>query len=344
MKLNTIDKLNPIYETLGLIYYVKNYDKLMKEAVETLNNRGINGELFIKNNLKVINKYVKEFKKHMVINYESEFLIYDEEEDRNIFFIILFSIVYVMKNYKSFDNISEDELRRCILQFYLEMADVNNMDLEIHSLNDIFYFIEKQDMSNKNKWMLMKLLNNPKKYINQILKLIEDNKFAYEESYKVVEKQLTKLIKQTETYVNSEKFDFIQNMSNNEGIFELVPTLVFGGSIFELKNIIFIGVLAENVFEELRKSAGSKGDLVLKLKAISDNSKLETISLLKMGPKYSLEIAESLKLTPATVSYHMSTLLENGLVSVEKKHGKVYYYINKDAMEKFLHDLSNALL
>ena len=38
-----------------------------------------------------------------------------------------------------------------------------------------------------------------------------------------------------------------------------------------------------------------------------------------------LEIAEELRLTPATASHHMGLLLSNQFVAVEKKDGKVYY-------------------
>ena len=54
---------------------------------------------------------------------------------------------------------------------------------------------------------------------------------------------------------------------------------------------------------------------------------------------YDLEIAEELKLSPPTVSHHMSVLLENGLVDVEKKEGKVYYTLSKERLREAVGEL-----
>lgn len=190
----------------------------------------------------------------------------------------------------------------------------------------------------------MKLLSESKRNITEIAKLIEDNRYAYEEAYKIVEKTAIKSIEKTKKYINSGQCEMLNNIFKNDNEFTITPTLAFGVSIFEMKNRFFIGILNELIFKEQVKVIGNKGDLVMKLKALSDNSKLNTISLLKEEPKYSLEIAESLKLSSATVSYHMTALLEIGFVSVEKKQGKVYYNLNKMAIQKFIDDLSNTLL
>jgi DNA-binding transcriptional ArsR family regulator len=80
------------------------------------------------------------------------------------------------------------------------------------------------------------------------------------------------------------------------------------------------------------------------LKALSDSSKLEIISSLKISPKYNLEIAQQLGLTPATMSHHMSVLLSCGFVGVEKMDGKVYYHLVEENMISMLEELKQALL
>lgn len=344
MELNILDKLNPTCEILGLIYGSKNYNKLMERSIEVLDESGINGQLFLKNNLKILDKYIKEFKKHMVFEEENDLFLYEEDDDLNLFFIMMAVIIKGEEERKSFDNISDDDARKLILDAYYEIADEYNRELQFNSLNDILNFVEKQEMNDKNKWKFMKILNNPKNTIKSIIKLIEDNRYAYEQAYNLIEKKLIKLIEKTKKYISSGECEIINNISSNDDTFTVIPTLTFGVSICEINNTFIIGVLNESLYREQIKAIGNKGDLVLKLKALSDNSKLETIGLLKKGPKYSLEIAESLKLTSATVSYHMTTLLEIGLVSVEKKQGKVYYNLNKSAIKKFIDNLSDALL
>lgn len=72
----------------------------------------------------------------------------------------------------------------------------------------------------------------------------------------------------------------------------------------------------------LEKGRNTRKHLLSALKALGDGSKFEILQLLQISPRYNLEIAEELKLSAPTVSHHMSVLLENGLVDVEKKMGK----------------------
>lgn len=343
MNLSTLKKLNPICEILGLIYLVNNYDSLKKEVTLKLDESGVNGQLFIKNNFKILDKYIKEFKKNMIIEEENELFSY-EEDDFNLFLLIVAILINYDNNMEYLHSLTENEARNLILKVYYEMNEEDKIDYELDSLSDIFNYIEKQNISDKNKWKLFGMLNNSKNSIESIIKIIDNNRYAYEQAYNSVEDQLLKLMDKLEKYVTAGECEVINNLINNEGKYTMVPSLAFAVSVFEMENTVFAGVLIENIYKEQVKAIGNKAELILKLKALSDNSKLETIALLKKGPKYTLEIAESLNLTSATVSYHMSTLLEIGLVTVEKKQGKVYYHLNKVAIEKFIDDLNNTLL
>ena len=55
-------------------------------------------------------------------------------------------------------------------------------------------------------------------------------------------------------------------------------------------------------------------------------------------------IAEHLGLTTATVSHHMSALLEANLISLEQKNGKIYYHINKDTLSQYINFYEEKLL
>lgn len=343
MNLSTLKKINPICEILGLIYLVNNYDSLKKEVTLKLDESGVNGQLFIKNNFKILDKYIKEFKKNMIIEEENELFSY-EEDDFNLFLLIVAILTNYDNNMEYLHSLTENEARNLILKVYYEMNEEDKIDYELDSLSDIFNYIEKQNISDKNKWKLFGMLNNSKNSIESIIKIIDNNRYAYEQAYNSVEDSLLKLMDKLEKYVTAGECEVINNLINNEEKYTMVPSLAFAVSVFEMENTVFAGVLIENIYKEQVKAIGNKAELILKLKALSDNSKLETIALLKKGPKYTLEIAESLNLTSATVSYHMSTLLETGLVTVEKKQGKVYYHLNKVAIEKFIDDLNNTLL
>ncbi|WP_315114692.1 winged helix-turn-helix domain-containing protein [uncultured Clostridium sp.] len=343
MRIKILDKLDPIYEMFGLIYMSHNYEEIIDAAIQELNNDGVNGELIIKKNFKIIDKYIKTFDKYKIIN-ENEVFFFDED-DASIFMLIAFVLINNEDLIYSLDNITDEQFKSIILDVYNEIfEDEKTIDC-ISTLNNIMEFLKGLDLKENTKWKLMIILNDPKKYYKSLIKIIEDNRNAYNEAYKVIEKPLSKLLSNYIKYVNSDKCEILNNIiKNNDNEISVIPTLAFGASLVEFKNTYFMGVLYELISQECINCMGIKGELVLKLKALSDKSKLEIISLLKAGPKYSLEIAEALKLTPATVSYHMSSLVEYSMVVVEKKQGRVYYHLNKIQLKNFIDELNSILL
>ncbi|OPD23080.1 ArsR family transcriptional regulator [Clostridium botulinum] len=343
MKIEILDKLNPICEIFGLIYISHDYEKFIDALKKELNNNGVNGELFLKKNFKIIDKYIKTFDKYKVIN-ENELMFFDED-DESIFMLIAFVLINNKELIYSLDNITDDQFKSIILDVYNEISEEERTIDSISTLKNTIEFLKELDLKENTKWKLMIILNEPKKYYKSLIKIIEDNKIAYNQACKAIEKPLSKLISNYIKYVNSDKCEVLNNIiKNNDSNIIIIPTLIFGTSLFEFKNTYFMGLLYEIICKEYIYSMGNKGELVLKLKALSDKSKLEIISLLKAGPKYSLEIAEALKLTPATVSYHMGSLLECSMVVVEKKQGKVYYHLNKIGLKNFIDELNNTLL
>ncbi|MHB8033917.1 transcriptional regulator [Clostridium botulinum] len=343
MKIEILDKLDPICEIFGLIYISHDYEKFIDALKKELNNNGVNGELFLKKNFKIIDKYIKTFDKYKVIN-ENELMFFDED-DESIFMLIVFVLINNKELIYSLDNITDDQFKSIILDVYNDISEEERIIDSISTLNNTIEFLKELDLKENTKWKLMIILNEPKKYYKSLIKIIEDNKIAYNQACKAIEKPLSKLISNYIKYVNSDKCEVLNNIiKNNDSNIIIIPTLTFGTSLFEFKNTYFMGLLYEIICKEYIYSMGNKGELVLKLKALSDKSKLEIISLLKAGPKYSLEIAEALKLTPATVSYHMGSLLECSMVVVEKKQGKVYYHLNKIGLKNFIDELNNTLL
>jgi DNA-binding transcriptional ArsR family regulator len=88
----------------------------------------------------------------------------------------------------------------------------------------------------------------------------------------------------------------------------------------------------------------SKDELIQGLKALSDKSKFEIIRSLKVSPKYKLEIAEQLGLTPATMSHHMNVLRTCGFIGITKQAGRVYYHLEEDSIRHFINMLEQTLL
>ncbi|NCB02364.1 MAG: ArsR family transcriptional regulator [Spirochaetia bacterium] len=88
------------------------------------------------------------------------------------------------------------------------------------------------------------------------------------------------------------------------------------------------------------KGKGSSKEL-LKLKALSEEIRLNIISLLTTEPLCACDILESFNITQPTLSYHMKLLTSSGLV-VSKRKGKwIYYSLHEEEMDELIEYLKH---
>lgn len=71
---------------------------------------------------------------------------------------------------------------------------------------------------------------------------------------------------------------------------------------------------------------------LLKLKALSDETRLNIINLLSTEPLCACDILESFNISQPTLSYHMNLLSESGLVSAKRDGKWMYYSLNKEQL------------
>lgn len=88
---------------------------------------------------------------------------------------------------------------------------------------------------------------------------------------------------------------------------------------------------------------GYEAYLMQVLKLLADKSKFEILSYIRDKAAYGSQLAKHMNLTTATISHHMSALLNAGLVKMERIDTKVYYSSNKKALEEVL-DYSKQVL
>ena len=80
------------------------------------------------------------------------------------------------------------------------------------------------------------------------------------------------------------------------------------------------------------------------LRTIGDNRKYEILKLLAESPRYGQQIASLIDISTATVSHHMSMLIEAGFVDIKRESNRIYYIPNKKKIRDFLDELTEALL
>jgi ArsR family transcriptional regulator len=82
---------------------------------------------------------------------------------------------------------------------------------------------------------------------------------------------------------------------------------------------------------------------VLIFKALSDDTRLRIVSMLSDEELCACKILEAFNITQPTLSYHMKTLVEIGLVNAVKDGSWVKYSINEELREELLIFLSQLL-
>lgn len=70
-------------------------------------------------------------------------------------------------------------------------------------------------------------------------------------------------------------------------------------------------------------------------KALSDPNRLAVIDMIKNEEKCACEILEDLHITQPTLSYHMKTLCDTGLVNSRREGKWMHYSINIELLEEF---------
>lgn len=72
------------------------------------------------------------------------------------------------------------------------------------------------------------------------------------------------------------------------------------------------------------------------IKAISDETRLKIIDMLSCGELCACDILESVNISQSTLSYHMKSLTESGLINGVKDGSWMRYSINKEKSELLL--------
>lgn len=80
------------------------------------------------------------------------------------------------------------------------------------------------------------------------------------------------------------------------------------------------------------------------LKLVADRSKFELLRRCARQPSYCQQLSREMGLTTATISRHMSLLLEAGLVRARKGESRIYYTIDREAVAALCDAVYTTLL
>jgi DNA-binding transcriptional ArsR family regulator len=80
------------------------------------------------------------------------------------------------------------------------------------------------------------------------------------------------------------------------------------------------------------------------LKKITDRKRIEIIELLSQRDCYVNEIAEEVKISAATASYHLATLQNFGIVDFERVDHRFYYHLDKERLKELFKEAMDIMI
>ena len=117
----------------------------------------------------------------------------------------------------------------------------------------------------------------------------------------------------------------------------------FGKRIITSMSQIFYGALVDKVFDKKKAAeVSSIENLFSYLKPMTDMTRLRILSELTKGSINGSEIAQTIGITRATVSYHMNELFQKKIIAIEKRGTSIFYSLNKQTfgqLVKIINDL-----
>lgn len=349
-KQNIMLELDPVFETLGLLFKANNLQEQNKDnVIEELDKFMFNGEEFYNKHLKYQEKYISSFNSHKN-SHKLERFFFENGELFLLFAATLGMNKQWLQGTSQGNKPLEHEIRLQLLHSLIEEQSSNDALLppveenKLDNLSYIMTYLNQTNLSEAVKWKLIVILEHPKYYINELVQIIQDNIPAFEQAKKAIDKTLQKLLKNYQKLIINGKIETLDFSNPLAGKNVVFPTLIMPLVLVGIGDLGYCG-LQVFLLPAFKKNVEQTNELLLsRLKALGDHSKLQIMQSLKASPKYNLEIAEQLGLTAATMSHHMNVLLACRLVKIEKKNGKVYYTIDEENVAQFVHDLETFLL
>ncbi len=343
MELQIKYEFDPIFETLSLLY--GSAQKMDKEKiVEQINAFGVDGEKFYKKYYKVSERYVRCFKKHMVRKEHFDFFFRDGEEN----FLLLLTVLLVENRewFQDFTHVTDVEIRSLAAWILQDEGDElgpleRKIQLRFQEEREVIRFLSELAAKDSLKWHLMEFLEQPVHWMSILIELVTANLPAFEQAISDMEKTLEPFMS---AYKKHEDQQFLEIADACVPGAVVYPSFAAGSSQIICYTQAYQGIFVQYLVKKGMSLDEKKERLIARMKALSDKSKLDILCQLKRSSKYNLELAESMNLSPSTMSHHMNVLFACEFVGVEKKDGRVYYVLKENAVREFMDSIGELLL
>ena len=256
-----------------------------------------------------------------------------------------------LANFKAFSSEERFEfLKGCVLSVGLDenIIDKNNPEYDmIKTEKDLFNCIEKiKDLSYEHKYHLLLLYYHFEDLLQELHTILLDTLSIMEPFFREMQVTVTDFVEDFKRNLTEDGLYFFEKefgITLKSDKLKIYPTFN-GFNNLTLENFLgrgsydhmFLGIYLFEIIRLRNDIFMDEKNLAPFLKAISDPSKLEILKLLKYEKLYASQLAEKLQISNATISHHVSTLLNLNLLTFEKEQTKIYFSLNKEKVQIYL--------
>ncbi|WP_124065932.1 ArsR family transcriptional regulator [Clostridium sp. E02] len=366
LEYTVIEEIDYYRESIELLFRIVNnhsYNHLKNDMLKRLD---IKEHVKISNQLDQLSRIEEDVKKHVDfadqdIKFYFKRFVFDD--------LCIAKILYQSIKHSVFSS-DKKEMKRFIKQSFDNLKNDNTMELtlanteietSVYEKNQSVSFTERignLECEPAQKWQLLELMEHSGKHLDKLFEIL-DQMIARMKKH---EKILEELKKESSDYWIEyfKENDFLKLISSfyniKEDSFPRKPAfirtqimccdrVIFNGNDENAGDyhILDVGITFDCEFRATKKRLTNE-ELYNGLKLLSDPSKFEILRFIRDKKAYGQEIATELKLTTATISHHMSSLMIMGLINIEKVDNKVYYQMNKEATRNLLVEAKDVLL
>lgn len=213
-------------------------------------------------------------------------------------------------------------------------------------------FIDDLPLSDKAKWHIVNVYNHYEEYVlgigaalRQAIQLIQERSDIYEPYLHNFEQEYSDINDIIDSIRNNMSVDFL--IGDDEIVYPKILANNEFTRIFRRPEnggpVLYIGLGVRPMFKVPYKERISI-NCEETLKVLGDKNRLAILRMLKYKDAYGQEIADMQKLSPNTISHHMSKLQSCNLTKSTLDGSKVYYSSNQRAIKELIEQLSELLL
>lgn len=150
-------------------------------------------------------------------------------------------------------------------------------------------------------------------------------------------------VEEDKLYVMNFTFPLDTKIIFRPSAFEMYHMRVYDMTRPEQVCLAVAGILDDHILDIINRYDCSVPQLVQRLKTVADLRRMEIIDALQNGPLYVDDLTDRLRMSPALISHHISYLLHDQLIKLEKDGAKNRYSLNYAQINQFLQNLQRFM-